>query len=406
MRAASIAQPAAGSILDIRDNGETLGFIAIDTIVRGCSHGGLRMLPDVSREELALLARAMTLKYGFLGLPQGGAKAGVIGPAEAPPEVKAAVLARFARGALHVLRSRQYIPDADMGTSGPEVEAMLRSAGVRVPRREHRGLRSGYYTALTTYAGAAAAAGHLGLPLAGARVTIEGFGKVGSELAQLFAAHGACVVAVSTSAGGLYHERGLDVAGLRRLAGQYGSAFVERFAEAERVSASDVLEVPADILCPCARQNSINAGNVGRIAARILSCGANAPVTGEAGDSLWRRGAICVPDFVANCGGVLGGTMEFAGCRASDVEDVVMGVFRSRVRRLLSVASDRSEDLREVAGELAMRRFSEVKAQAERWTPMGWVFRLGLHCYRGGLVPPGVVRHFSSDYFERCAGGY
>jgi hypothetical protein len=36
---------------------------------------------------------------------------------------------------------------------------------------------------------------------------------------------------------------------------------------------------------------------------------------GEA--ALARRGILAVPDFVANCGGVLGGTMEFAGWRAA-----------------------------------------------------------------------------------------
>jgi hypothetical protein len=36
------------------------------------------MLPDVSQDELEKLAPVMTLRYGFLGLPHGGAKAGVL----------------------------------------------------------------------------------------------------------------------------------------------------------------------------------------------------------------------------------------------------------------------------------------------------------------------------------------
>ena len=61
-----------------------LGYVAIDSTFRDRSCGGLRMLPDIDEAEIRALARSMTLKYGFLGLPQGGAKAGVLGNPEAP----------------------------------------------------------------------------------------------------------------------------------------------------------------------------------------------------------------------------------------------------------------------------------------------------------------------------------
>ena len=58
---------------------QLLGYLVIDSTVGGRSCGGVRMLPDIDEMEMRGLARAMTLKYGFLGLPQGGAKAGVLG---------------------------------------------------------------------------------------------------------------------------------------------------------------------------------------------------------------------------------------------------------------------------------------------------------------------------------------
>jgi glutamate dehydrogenase/leucine dehydrogenase len=60
----------------IADGPVTLGYIAIDSTVGGRASGGLRLLPDVNPTELEILARAMTLKYGLVGSPQGGAKAG------------------------------------------------------------------------------------------------------------------------------------------------------------------------------------------------------------------------------------------------------------------------------------------------------------------------------------------
>jgi glutamate dehydrogenase (NAD(P)+) len=76
-------------------NGNVLGYVAIDSTVGGRSCGGLRMLPDIDEAEIQALARSMTLKNGFLGLPQGGAKAGVIGNPEAPQQERLKRLVEF-----------------------------------------------------------------------------------------------------------------------------------------------------------------------------------------------------------------------------------------------------------------------------------------------------------------------
>ena len=48
----------------------------------------------------------------------------------------------------------------------------------------------------------------LNMPLAGARVAIQGYGNVGSIAAQLLAAEGANIVAVSDSTGGIHNPPG------------------------------------------------------------------------------------------------------------------------------------------------------------------------------------------------------
>jgi glutamate dehydrogenase (NAD(P)+) len=196
---------------------DVLGFVCIDSTINGRARGGLRLMPDVSPRELELLARAMTLKYGFLGLPQGGAKGGVLGNPDAGPGERAEILLRFARAAAPILASRAYTPDADMGTSGPEIQRMLAGIGIRLARREHRGTRSGLYTAATVFESARAAAAAQGVSVGAARVAIEGYGNVGGPLAGMFVQAGARVVAVSTRSGGLYNPRGLDIAALRAL---------------------------------------------------------------------------------------------------------------------------------------------------------------------------------------------
>ena len=381
--------------------GEVLGFVCIDSTVNGRARGGLRLMPDVTPHELGLLARAMTLKYGFLGLPQGGAKAGVVGDPDAPPDERGDCLHRFGEAAAGLLMSRAYVPDSDMGTTGADIQRMLESVGIRVARREYRGGRSGLYTAATVFEAARAAASALELPVAGCRVAIEGYGRVGQPLAEMFVRAGARVVAVSTRRGGLHNPRGLDVEALAARIRGGGEAAVATAGLGETIAAPDLKFVPADILCPCARHDSITLGDAGALEAKVISCGANSPITAEAESRLWERGVVCVPDFVANSGGVLGGTMEFAGWRPGEILEFCEQRFRPRAASLIREAHGTGHSLREVAESFALRRFADVKRGAERESWRRGGFEAALAVFRQGWLPGRLVRRLSAVYFRR-----
>lgn len=373
---------------------EVLGFVAIDSLIGGRSCGGLRMLPDVDAAEIAGLARAMTLKYGFLGLPQGGAKAGVRGDPEAPADVRRERLLEFGRAIEPLLRDRVYVPHADMGTDNALIRSMLETLGVRVKCRELRGMDSGYYTALTVMAGVKQGARHIGLDLSRVSVAIEGFGKVGGALGGLLAAAQVRVVAVSTSRGAIYNPRGLDV---KQLAAETGSDFVETFRNAERLDRTALLELPVDVLCPCARHDSIHAGNAMRVVAKLISPGANNPVTPEAEQMLAARSVLCLPDFVTNSGGVLGGTMEFAMQPREVIERFVDQHIGPRIARLLG----QTKAPRKLAEQESLDRFAAMQRAAEDPTWKGRLMEIGLECHRRGWVPGGLIRRLSLRYFEK-----
>jgi glutamate dehydrogenase (NAD(P)+) len=359
------------------------------------------MLPVIDEAEIGDLARAMTLKYGFLGLPQGGAKAGILGDPEAPQAERWERLAAFGQTIAPLLRNRIYVPGTDMGTENSDIQFMLQKAGVRVKRRQLLGTQSGYFTALTVFSSAMQAMAHLGRKLSGCRVAIEGFGKVGGALTKLMAGANAAVVAISTSKGAIYNPDGLDVGRLTQLAAEAGSSVVELYRDSQRISHDSLFELPVDLLCPCARHDRIHSGNAGRVAAKVICAGANNPVTLDAELELHQRGILCLPDFVANCGGVLGGTMEFASMRNTDIKAFIDEHFGQRVAWLLKESARQNLTPRAVAAPLAMKRFSRVQHKASHPNRLARLFGAALEMYRNGYVPGPLVAHLAPRYFKK-----
>lgn len=67
------------SVYSFFDNKKGIvGYLVIDSNINGISGGGIRIVPRIAKFELSNLARAMTLKYSFLNMPLGGAKAAII----------------------------------------------------------------------------------------------------------------------------------------------------------------------------------------------------------------------------------------------------------------------------------------------------------------------------------------
>jgi glutamate dehydrogenase/leucine dehydrogenase len=140
------------------------------------------------------------------------------------------------------------------------------------------------------------------LELAGARVVIQGFGAVGASAARGLAERGASVIAVSDIGGALWNPDGLDVAAL---IAHKGDGPVAAFAGGTPVPRDDILGMDCEILVPAAQPDVVTAENAGKVSARVVLEGANIPVTREAEAELAGRGVLCIPDVVANAGGVI-----------------------------------------------------------------------------------------------------
>jgi glutamate dehydrogenase (NAD(P)+) len=144
---------------------------------------------------------------------------------------------------------------------------------------------------------------HLNRKPSHSRVSLQGFGNVGSHAAKFLFESEYKIVAIGDHTGAFYRQEGLDVPKMLKYAlGNKGA--LAGYSEADRITNDQLLELDVDLLIPAALGNVITKENAARIRAPIVIEAANAPVDPEGDDILHERGIIVLPDILANAGGV------------------------------------------------------------------------------------------------------
>jgi glutamate dehydrogenase (NAD(P)+) len=139
--------------------------------------------------------------------------------------------------------------------------------------------------------------------LAGMKVVVQGFGNVGSYLAQYLHQEGCVVVGISDSTTALYNPKGIDIPAAFAHKRETGS--LKGVKDAEVITDAELLELDCDILAPCALEQAVTDENADRIKASIICEGANGPLTPAADAILEAKGVLILPDILANAGGVV-----------------------------------------------------------------------------------------------------
>jgi len=290
------------------------GYRVQHSLIRGPAKGGIRYHADVTLSEVRALAMWMTWKCAVVRIPFGGAKGGVmVDPERLSTTELERLTRRYASEISVLIGPDRDIPAPDVNTT-PQVMAWIMDtvsmhAGFSIPAvvtgkpisvggSEGRNAATGRGCAVVGLE----ACRRLGRDPAGLSVAIQGFGNVGSIAAELMAVDGFTIRAVSDIRGGIYSDRGLDVAAV--VAHRQRTGSVVGFPQARAITNAELLEAPVDVLVPAALENQITAANAGRINASLILEVANGPTTPDADEILQRRGITVVPDIVANAGGV------------------------------------------------------------------------------------------------------
>jgi glutamate dehydrogenase/leucine dehydrogenase len=314
--------------------------IAIHSTVLGPALGGLRIhryedgLPQALDDALRL-SRAMTLKASAAGLDLGGGKAVVLD--DGREELREARLVALAHEIDRL--DGAYITAEDVGTSIDDMDLIAQHTDYVVGRTRADGVGGDPSPdTVRTVIGAMRAA--LGVldgdeQLCGREIGVIGLGKVGGRLAAWLAHEGAHVVGfdpVAEMAEPL-REQGVELAS----------------------SAEDVLARQLDILAPCAIGGMIDPNVAVHLRCRIVCGSANNLLTGaDAEFALARHGILYVPDFLANCGGLIHSDGERRGAEEAEIEQAL----RRAKARTCDVLTE-ARDTRRLPGQIAERHALE-----------------------------------------------
>ena len=341
------------------------GILVIDNIAVGPSIGGLRIAPDVSVEECVRLARAMTLKNAAAGLPHGGGKMVIYGDPKMPKQQKELMV----RAAAASLRNQEaYIFGPDMGTN-EECMAWVRDENGRsvglprelggIPLDEIGATGWGVFHATEI------ALRNQNFDLGSARIVIQGFGSVGKHCARFLTQKGAIVIAANDSRGTIFDPEGLDVSALFELK-QQGHSVVD-YDNGEQLDKDAIVDIECDIWIPAARPDVINGNNAHRLQTKLVVEGANIPITKKAEQMLYERGITCIPDFIANAGGVICAAMEYHGATQTAAMQTIAEKVAGNTETVLKIAAEENIQPRDAAIRMATERVKKAMS-VRRWS--------------------------------------
>jgi len=311
--------------------------------------GGLRFHPNVHLDDIKSLALMMTLKTALVRIPMGGGKGGVkCDPRSLSATELERVARRFTAAIANDIGPDYDIPAPDVGTNAQVMAWIADTYQMSDTNRSaHDGMRvvTGKPIEIGGSLGREKATGQgvvdvlaemlpaYGIPVEGMKVSVQGWGNVGSWAGRILAKRGALITAVMDHTACLRCATGFDVEALTAYSREHGG--ISGFESSDTVTGSghhtaqnveaidldEYYKTPVDVFIPAALEQMIKAREAEIINCRIIIEGANGPVTPDGDDVLLRRGIELIPDILANAGGVTVSYFEWVQNKTSHMWD-------------------------------------------------------------------------------------
>ncbi|HEX7173417.1 MAG TPA: Glu/Leu/Phe/Val dehydrogenase [Candidatus Limnocylindria bacterium] len=297
------------------------GYRVHHNVNMGPANGGIRYVPNLDLEEVRALSMLNTWKAALVRIPFGGAAGGVrVNPRRLSEGERQGLTRRYTTEIGILLGPGKDIPAPDVNTGSQTMAWMMDTLSMH---RGHtvaasvtgkplsiggtRGRRSATARGALRCIAATAAAAQT--PLAGARVAIQGFGRVGMTLAEELDAAGARIVGLADDREAVTNGGGIDVG--RAVEWMREHDAVAGMPGTKPMTKAELFGLDCDILVPAGLQGEITGTNAGGVRARIVAEAANGATTGAADAILAERGVTVIPDIICTAGGTVLGYFEW-----------------------------------------------------------------------------------------------
>ena len=338
------------------------GILVIDNTSTGPGKGGIRFADTVTPTEIFRLARTMTWKCAAAGLPFGGAKGGIVAN---PNEVdRVSWMKSFAK-MIKPYCPTQYIAATDIGTTELDMAIFAHEIGdmhactgkpAELGGIPHELGTTGYgvTSALEAAIEVLEELKSLHVSKKQIKVSIQGFGNVGSFTAKFLDSSGIKVVAISDVSGFIYNKDGLNIP--RLMKDMKGKTKFSDLKGYDIYDKEGIFEVDSDIFIPAAIGDVITDKTASKLLehnVKMVVEAANLPTLPDAGEYLHKNGVWIIPDFIANAGGVIGSFVEYQGRTEKEAFELIKYKIVKAVRNILTEAVVRQENPRTLATEIS-----------------------------------------------------
>jgi len=319
-----IPQDGYERVIHITDDESGLdAVIALHNTKLGPAIGGIRCYAyDTFESQLndALrLSKGMTFKNAAAGLNHGGAKTTVNAS-----KIRDRAAAFQKLGRTVNLLDGKYICAGDVGVDKEDLyrvnDGTHYVAGIT--------LDSSKPTALGVYTSIGAVLERDNRRIDGTIFVVEGLGKVGGKLAQMLAARGGIV-------------KGFD-------------PYVNNIPNVQAITQNDIFTTDCDMYVPCALGATVNMKSLNMMKADYI-CGSANNQFATLGDAEIARtlGINYIPDFVANCGGVVAVALDF---KRKGYEKALTFDLNSRIEDIFIMAENNDINMQQAAEHIANYR--------------------------------------------------
>ncbi len=300
--------------------------------ILGPYKGGIRYHPEVGLDDVKALAVWMTMKCAVVRLPFGGAKGGVkVNPRTLSSTELMRMTRRFTSAVGGNIGPELDIPAPDMGTNAQIMDWMMDTYMNTHQESRQYGLLhvvTGKSVGCGGSEGREKATGQglcyvllellpeFQLKAEGLRLSILGFGNVGSHTAEIMAGHGAKLIAAMDHSGAIRCVNGLPVSELRQHVDKTGGVAGFRASGVEVIDREAFYRTEVDVFIPAALERMVDAQVASWLQARVVAEGGNGPVTPDGAAILRQRGIALLPAILCNAGGVTVSYLEWVQNKA------------------------------------------------------------------------------------------